>query len=56
MGPGLRLQRHRHPNETNKPDDALLFDQLAQWSPEEAVRKTILVDNPTTLYGFPRVG
>ena len=45
-----------HPNETNKPDDALLFDQLAQWAPEEAVRNHILVDNPATLYGFPRVG
>jgi hypothetical protein len=31
-----------HPNETNKPDDALLFDQLAHWVPEEAVRKKIL--------------
>jgi hypothetical protein len=45
----------RNPD-SNKPDDALLFDQLAQWAPEESVRKTILVDNPATLYGFPRVG
>jgi D-galactarolactone isomerase len=45
-----------HPNETDKPDDALLFDQFAQWAPEEAVRNRILVDNPATLYGFPRVG
>ena len=31
-----------HPNEINKPDDALLFDQLAQWAPEEAVRNRII--------------
>ena len=36
----------------NKPDDALLFDLLAQWAPGEAVRNRILVDNPEKLYGF----
>jgi predicted TIM-barrel fold metal-dependent hydrolase len=42
-----------HPSErTDKPDDALLFDLLAQWAPDEAVRKRILVDNPAKLYGF----
>jgi predicted TIM-barrel fold metal-dependent hydrolase len=30
----------------------LLFNQLAKWVPEEAVRKKILVDNPARLYGF----
>ena len=45
-----------HPNETNKPDDALLFDQIAQWAPDEATRNRILVDNAATLYGFPKVG
>jgi predicted TIM-barrel fold metal-dependent hydrolase len=44
-----------HPSEQSKtalPDDALLFDLLAQWAPDEAVRSRILVDNPAKLYGF----
>jgi len=41
-----------HPNETQKPDDARLFDLMAQWAPEEARRHRILVENPATLYGF----
>ncbi|HLH93785.1 MAG TPA: amidohydrolase family protein [Xanthobacteraceae bacterium] len=43
-----------HPSEAvdKKPDDALLFDLLAVWAPEEAVRNRILVDNPVKLYGF----
>ena len=41
-----------HPNETNKPNDAMLFDLLAQWAPDEATRHRILVDNPAVLYGF----
>jgi predicted TIM-barrel fold metal-dependent hydrolase len=45
-----------HPNETNKPDDAVLFDLLAQWAPREATRHRILVENPETLYGFARSG
>src|SRR5262252_6412973 len=36
----------------NKPDDALLFDLLAQWAPDEATRNRILVRNPEILYGF----
>jgi D-galactarolactone isomerase len=44
-----------HPNETTKPDDAVLFDLLAQWAPNEATRRRILVENPETLYGFPKV-
>jgi len=36
----------------NKPDDALLFDLLAEWAPDEATRNRILVRNPETLYGF----
>jgi predicted TIM-barrel fold metal-dependent hydrolase len=36
----------------NKPDDALLFDLLAEWAPDEATRNRILVQNPETLYGF----
>jgi len=41
-----------HPNETNKPDDAMLFDLIADWAPTEALRHRILVENPATLYGF----
>ena len=43
-----------HPSEPNdrKPDDALLFDLLAAWAPDEAVRNRILVDNAAKLYGF----
>ena len=43
-----------HPNETSKPDDALLFDLMAQWAPDEATRNRILVQNPETLYGFAK--
>lgn len=41
-----------HPNETKKPDDAMLFDLMSQWAPDEAVRNRILVGNPAALYGF----
>jgi predicted TIM-barrel fold metal-dependent hydrolase len=43
-----------HPTEKDnaKPDDALLFDLLTQWAPDEATRRRILVDNPTRLYAF----
>lgn len=43
-----------HPTEREKPDDALLFDLLAQWAPDEATRRRILVDNPAALYGFAK--
>jgi predicted TIM-barrel fold metal-dependent hydrolase len=43
-----------HPNETQKPDDALVFDLMAQWAPDEATRNRILVQNPETLYGFAK--
>jgi predicted TIM-barrel fold metal-dependent hydrolase len=33
-------------------DDGRLLNQLAVWAPDPAVRKTILVDNPTRLYRF----
>ena len=39
---------------TNKPNDALLFDLLMEWAPDVATRNRILVQNPETLYGFPR--
>jgi D-galactarolactone isomerase len=43
-----------HPTERNdnKPDDAFLFDLLAEWAPNEATRRRILVANPEALYGF----
>ena len=44
-----------HPGEQNKtplPNDALLFDLLAAWAPDEATRNRILVTNPEALYGF----
>ena len=33
-------------------DDGRLFNQLAVWAPDAALRTTILVENPTKLYGF----
>ncbi len=39
----------------NKPNDAVLFDLLLQWAPNERERNRILVDNPQTLYGFPKI-
>lgn len=41
-----------HPTEKEKPDDAILFDLLKRWTPDEKVRRQILVDNPTRLYQF----
>ena len=43
-----------HPNEPNKPDDAVLFDLLSRWTPNDAIRHRILVENPQTLYGFAK--
>ena len=43
-----------HPGEDPKPDDALLFDLLLDWAPEESVRNRILIENPAVLYGFPK--
>ena len=41
-----------HPTPADKPDDALLFDLLSVWAPDERARERILVSNPQTLYGF----
>jgi predicted TIM-barrel fold metal-dependent hydrolase len=43
-----------HPTEKpdSKHDDAILFDLLPDWAPDEATRNRILVDNPMALYGF----
>jgi predicted TIM-barrel fold metal-dependent hydrolase len=38
-----------------KPNDAVLFDLLSQWAPNERDRHRILVENPEALYGFPRL-
>jgi D-galactarolactone isomerase len=43
-----------HPTEKDKPNDAVLFDLLSEWAPDEAMRQRILVGNPETLYGFAR--
>jgi predicted TIM-barrel fold metal-dependent hydrolase len=45
-----------HPSmpDNNKPDDALLLDLLAVWAPDQKTRNRILVQNPETLYGFPK--
>ncbi len=45
-----------HPTEKpdNKPDDALLFDLLTAWVPDEPMRKRVLVENPAELYDFPK--
>jgi predicted TIM-barrel fold metal-dependent hydrolase len=33
-------------------DDGGLLNQLPVWAPDAAIRRKILVDNPTRLYGF----
>jgi predicted TIM-barrel fold metal-dependent hydrolase len=44
-----------HPTEkAEKPDDATLFDLLAEWVPNEHLRNRILVHNPEEVYGFPK--
>ena len=47
-----------HPTEQKKelPDDAVLFDLLTDWLPDEKTRHRVLVENPATLYDFPRGG
>ena len=43
-----------HPTEKAdaKPDDAVLFDLMLDWAPDEATRNRILVENPAKLYQF----
>jgi D-galactarolactone isomerase len=45
-----------HPTEQQKqvPDDAVLFDLLTDWVPDERTRHRVLVENPAALYDFPR--
>ncbi len=41
-----------HPMVETKPDDAGLLNWLGVWVRDESLRRTILADNPATLYGF----
>jgi predicted TIM-barrel fold metal-dependent hydrolase len=42
-----------HPTEPHqKPDDAVLFDLVQEWTIDEMTRQKILVGNPASLYGF----
>ncbi len=34
------------------PNDGVLTDHLAEWIPDDAVRRRVLVDNPAALFGF----
>jgi len=45
-----------HPTEKpdDKPNDAMLFDLLAEWATDAALRQRILVTNPEALYGFAK--
>jgi len=43
-----------HRGQAQMPDDAVLFDLLSSWAPNETTRQRILVENPATLYGFPK--
>ncbi len=43
-----------HPSTNNKPDDALLFDDLAEQVPDEKARHRVLVENPAALFDFPK--
>jgi predicted TIM-barrel fold metal-dependent hydrolase len=45
-----------HPTEQAKqlPDDAVLFDLLSDWVPDEKTRQRVLVENPAALYDFPK--
>ncbi|HEX3864389.1 MAG TPA: amidohydrolase family protein [Stellaceae bacterium] len=44
-----------HPSEREKkPDDAVLFDLLLTWVPDEKARHRVLVENPEVLYDFPK--
>ena len=41
-----------HPGRNPPPDNVDILNLLADWVPDEANRKRILVDNPARLYGF----
>lgn len=41
-----------HATERTPPDDSFLMDLLMIWAPNPAIRRQILVENPTELYDF----
>ncbi|NKC32094.1 amidohydrolase family protein [Falsiroseomonas selenitidurans] len=43
-----------HPNLATPVEEQVLLDLVADFAPAEADRQLLLVDNPATLYGFPR--
>jgi D-galactarolactone isomerase len=45
---------HPTQKENEKANDAVLFDLLTEWAPNEVTRQRILVENPATLYGFSK--
>jgi D-galactarolactone isomerase len=45
---------HPTQKENEKANDAVLFDLLTEWAPNEVTRNRILVENPATLYGFSK--
>ena len=44
---------HVNMNDRLMPNDGDLVDLIADWIPDAATRRRILVDNPCELYGFP---
>jgi predicted TIM-barrel fold metal-dependent hydrolase len=42
-----------HPASKEPINDASLLTLLAEWVPDDTIRRRILVDNPAELYGFP---
>jgi 2-pyrone-4,6-dicarboxylate lactonase len=45
---------HVNMNDRQMPNDGDLVDLIAEWIPDAATRKRILVDNACALYGFPK--
>ena len=45
-----------HLSFADKVGSVQLFNLLADWAPDEATRRRILVDNPAALFGFSRSG
>jgi 2-pyrone-4,6-dicarboxylate lactonase len=44
-----------HPEVDYMPNDGDLADALVEWLPDPDVRRQVLVDNPSRLYGFSRI-
>lgn len=40
-------------DEKDMPDTGQILDLVAEWAPDEALQRRILVDNPARLYGLP---